>query len=52
MVSEKEVGCDDVDKGDGVTGLTGRPGLQGNGLHWAVLGLARLFWTVLGCSIL
>ena len=59
MVSEKEVACYDVDKddkcdrGDGVTWLTGRQDLQGNRLHWAVMGFTRLFrtrWTVLGCS--
>ena len=40
MVSEKEVGCDDIDKDDkdGVTRLTGRRCLQDNGLHRAILG--------------
>ena len=48
MVSDNENGCDGLDmgeRGDGVTRLTGRRDIQGNRLHWAVLGFTRLFWT-------
>ena len=51
-VSVKEVWCDKVDKdengdrGDGVTQLTGRQGVQAigcTGLYWAVLACTGLF---------
>ena len=49
-VYEKDVWCDDIDKddkgdrGDLLTRLTGRQGLQDNGLHWDLMGSTQLSW--------
>ena len=57
MVSENEIGCDDIDKDnkgdkvDMVTQLTGRWNLKGNRLHWLYLDVLHSL-DCLGCSTL
>ena len=43
-VSEKEVGCDDIDRGDTADRATGFTG------QWAALGAAGLYWAVIDCT--